>query len=83
MKRTSRPADRARAARGRLTRRAATALAGATLASALLANEPFRPTLIVTVYAPVPESFEKTERAAAEFLQAIGPHLRNAFLSGD
>jgi EpsI family protein len=49
----------------------------------LLADEPLRPTVIVTLYATVSDGFRQTERAAADFLGTIGPHLRSALLSGE
>lgn len=48
----------------------------------LLADEPFRPTLIVTIYMPVKKDVQRTEEAAAKFLHAMGPHL-HAAISGD
>jgi EpsI family protein len=47
----------------------------------LLADEPLRPTLIVTLYMPVVGGIEETEEAAQEFLEALGPHLRSAILA--
>jgi EpsI family protein len=49
----------------------------------LLADKPLRPTLIVTLYAPVLDGFQETEQKATEFLRMIGPDLRSAFLSGE
>lgn len=44
----------------------------------LLRGEPFRPTLIVSAYAPILPGKElgETEKALREFLEALGPHLR-------
>ena len=47
----------------------------------LLVDEPFRPTLIVTLYVPVVDGVDETEEEARKFLEAIGPHLRPALLA--
>ena len=44
----------------------------------LLADEPFRPTLIITLYVPVKDAIQETEEAAAEFLRTVGPLLHSA-----
>ena len=44
----------------------------------LLADQPFRPTLIVTLYVPVDDTVAKTDARAMEFLRAVGPHLDHA-----
>lgn len=48
----------------------------------LLAKEPFRPTLIVTVYARVVRDVEQTEEATQEFLRSVGPQLRASIAHG-
>lgn len=42
----------------------------------LLADQPLRPTLIVTVYTAVRRDVVQTEEAIASFMQAIGPTLQ-------
>jgi EpsI family protein len=49
----------------------------------LLASEPLRPTLIVTVYATVFRSVADTETGVANFLRAVGPSLREIMHEGD
>ncbi len=49
----------------------------------LFRNVPFRPALIVCLYAPVVRDVEATERAAGEFLNAVAPRLQHALAAGD
>jgi EpsI family protein len=48
----------------------------------LLAGRPLAPTLIMTVYAPVPEDLPRTERELRSFLGAIGPTLERVLEEG-
>ena len=49
----------------------------------LFRDVPFRPALIVCLYAPVVRDVETTERAAGKFLEAVAPRLHRALAAGD
>lgn len=46
----------------------------------LLFGEPLRPTMICSLYIPVPDTLEETELRAQEFVEALIPELRRAAL---